>query len=181
MADWVRPARRNSRMRRSCPMVAKSMRAATASSGSSSQKKTVRVIFQGRRGCDRKKPRLWGSVAPSGRGQRVNPKNRVNFSIVTTCGVVRQFDPLRIVWHVAGRPGCGLEPRQRSRHCAPYIRSTARQKSGRTGTGSRLCRILRMIPIPTSAWARENDSHSQVVHQYYRQVKIEKISTFFRV
>ena len=77
-----------------------------------------------------KKPRLWGSVAPRGRGQRMNPKNRVNFLIVTTCGMVRRFHPLRIVWHVAGRPGCGFEPRQRSRHCAPYIRSTARQKPG---------------------------------------------------
>lgn len=160
MADCVRPERRNSRMRRSCPMVARSIRAATASRGSSSQKKTVRVIFQGRRGCDRKKPRLWASVPPRGRGQRVNPKNRVNFLIVTTCGMVRRFETLRIVWHVAARPGYGFEPRQRSRHCDPYIRSTARQKTGRSTKASRLCRILRMIPIPTPAWARENDSHS---------------------
>ncbi len=151
MADCVRPARRNSRMRRSCPMVARSIRTATASRGSSSQKKTVRVIFQDRRGCDQKKPRLWASVPPMGRGQPVKPKNRVNFLIVTTCGMVRRFEPLRIVWHVAGRPGCGFEPRQRSRHCAPYIRSTARQKSGRTGRADRMRRILRMIPIPTPA------------------------------
>lgn len=148
MADCVRPARRNSRMRRSCPMVARSIRAATASRGSSSQKKTVRVIFQGRRGCDRKKPRLWASVPPSSRGQRVDPKNRVNFLIVTTCGMVRRFDPLRIVWHVAGRPGYGFEPRQRSRHCAPYIKRGKPPKNRANRQGG------------PYAQDSENDSHS---------------------
>lgn len=148
MAAWVRPARRSNRMRRFCPMVARSTTAATASRGNSSQKKTVRVIFQGRRGCDRKKPRLWGILPPRGRGQPAKPKNRVNFSIVTTCGVVRRFLPLRIVWHVAGRPGYGFEPRQRSRHCAPYIRTGQPPKNPANRQGGRY------------AQDSENDSHS---------------------
>ena len=148
MADWVKPARRNSRMRRSCPMVAKSIRAATASNGNSSQKKTVKVIFQGRRGCDRKKPRLWGILPPTGRGQPASPENRVNFSIVTSCDMLGRFEPLRIVWHVAGRPGYGFEPRQRPHHRDPYIRTGAPPKNRANRQGE------------PYAQDSENDSHS---------------------
>lgn len=77
--------------------------------------------------------------------------------------------------------GTGLGRTWETGLAATYIRRNRPIKAGRSTGASRLCRILRMIPIPTRRSGVENDSHYQVVQVYSRQVKIEKISTFFRV
>lgn len=47
MADWLKPARRSMRTRRSWLIVARSIRAATASKGNSSHNKSERVMIRG--------------------------------------------------------------------------------------------------------------------------------------
>jgi len=63
----------------------------------------VRFIMMGGGGM-RLGARLLAIITPTGRRQPLRATSQVGSLIGTVCGMVRQFDPLRIVWHAAGRP-----------------------------------------------------------------------------
>lgn len=52
-------------------------------------------------------------ITPTGRRQPVRAANWCGFAIVTPCGMLGRFDPLRIVWHASGQAGYGSAPSKR--------------------------------------------------------------------
>jgi len=62
--------------------------------------------------------------------------------------MVRRFDPLRLVWHAAGRPGYGLNLENVAAVAAPYIKRSRPTKNGAIHRGE------------PSVQDFENDSHS---------------------